>query len=122
MTRSPVAEIPAGSFGDQTFHASWKLSLPAIAIDLRVTTAPSLAGTTTLSIDQPATFTVSSESGLADISWRWDGELPIDGETAMSYTLEAYAKEPGIYELSVVASDENGKKLSARCRVTITAE
>jgi uncharacterized repeat protein (TIGR02543 family) len=121
MTRSPVAEIPAGSFGDQTFHASWKLSLP-IAIELRAAAAPSLAGTTTLSRDQSATFTVSSDSGLADISWHWDGGKLIEGAVGSTYTMEAHAKKPGIYELSVVASDESGKKLSARCRVTITAE
>jgi uncharacterized repeat protein (TIGR02543 family) len=120
MTRSPVAEIPAGSFGDQTFHASWKLSLP-IAIELRAAAAPSLANTTA-TVSQSVEFTITGGSGLADISWRWDGGEPIEGAVGSTYPLEAHAKNPGIYELSVVASDESGKKLSARCRVTITAE
>jgi uncharacterized repeat protein (TIGR02543 family) len=120
MTRSPVAEIPAGSFGDQTFHASWKLSLP-IAIDLRVAVVPSLANTIVI-MSQPVEFTIAGESGLADIVWLWNGE-PIEGETATSYTRPGHLmQKPGIYELSVVASDAGGNKLSARCRVTITAK
>jgi hypothetical protein len=72
-------------------------------------------------VSQSVEFTIAGASGLAGIVWNWDGE-PIEGATGSSYTLEAHAKEPGIYELSVMGSNESGKKLSARCRVTITAE
>jgi uncharacterized repeat protein (TIGR02543 family) len=120
MTRSPVAEIPAGSFRDQTFHASWKLSLP-IGIALRAVAAPSLANETA-TVSQAVEFTLAEASGLTDIIWRWDGGEPIEGAVGSTYTLEAHTQDPGIYELSVVANDESGKKLSARCRVAITAE
>jgi uncharacterized repeat protein (TIGR02543 family) len=116
-----VTEIPAGSAGAITLHAHWKL--PAIiAIHLQSASEPSLAGTTTLPMNQPATFTVASDSGIAAVAWFWNGE-PIAGETAASYTRPGYLmRQPGIYELSVVATDGSGERLSARRRVVITTE
>jgi uncharacterized repeat protein (TIGR02543 family) len=120
LAGNSVAEIPAGSFGDQIFYAGWKLPLPPIVIDLRAVTAPSLIDQQA-SVFQPVEFTLAGESGIVDIIWLWNGK-PIEGAAGSTYTLEAHTKDPGIYELSVVVSDAGGKKLSARCRVTITAE
>jgi uncharacterized repeat protein (TIGR02543 family) len=120
FTGNAVTEIPAGSAGAITLHARWKLPA-SIEITLRSASEPSLTGTTTLPMDQDTTFTIASDSGIAAVVWRWNGE-PIAGATESSYTLSAHAMRPGIYELSVVATDGSGERLSARRRVIITAE
>jgi hypothetical protein len=59
-------------------------------------------------------------TGYQSWTWYWDGEV-IAGVDSDTYTLAANSKPKGIYELSVLVTTGDGKKLSARCRVTIKA-
>jgi uncharacterized repeat protein (TIGR02543 family) len=115
---SPVTSIPAGSTGDKTFYAKWYPPAP-IQITLRPVPAdPQLTGAA-VPVNQPTVF--NAEAGYAAYAWYWDGVL-IGGAASSSYTLTANSKPAGIYELSVVVTDNTGEGLSARCRVTITAQ
>jgi uncharacterized repeat protein (TIGR02543 family) len=114
---SLVASIPRGSTGDKTFYAKWHPSAP-IQITLRpVPSDPPLTGAMA-PVNQAATF--SAGTGYSAYTWYWDGVV-ISGATS-SYTLTANSKPAGIYELSVIVIDNAGERLSARCRVIITAQ
>jgi uncharacterized repeat protein (TIGR02543 family) len=104
--------------GSITVYARWNPGIP-VAITLQpVPSDPQLSGAT-VSVDQSAAFDVAA--GYAAYAWYWDGAF-ISGATSYSYTLTANSKPAGIYELSVVVTDNAGERLSARCQVTITAQ
>jgi uncharacterized repeat protein (TIGR02543 family) len=111
-------KIPTLSTGDKTFYARWDPRAP-ITITLQAVPSNPLLESVTVTIGDrnPPRFTVEAE--YTDYAWYWDGD-PIEEETEASYILSSYGP-PGIYELSVVVTDE-GRKLSARCLVTIMAE
>jgi uncharacterized repeat protein (TIGR02543 family) len=107
--------------GNVTMHAQWKPPASIKINTLQPASDPSLTGdTTVLSQNEPATFTIESDSGISNIIWYWDGE-PIGGETEASYTLAAYSQSPGIYELFVLVTGKDGERLSARRRIVIIA-
>jgi uncharacterized repeat protein (TIGR02543 family) len=101
-----------------TVYARWNPSVP-IQITLQLgPDDPPLTGKTVF-VNQPATFNV--EAGYSVYQWYWEGFV-IGGATSSSYTLAASSKPTGIYELSVVVTDNAGERLSARCQVTIKAQ
>jgi uncharacterized repeat protein (TIGR02543 family) len=106
--------------GAITVYAFWLLPV-LVTINLHPTLDDPALSTTTLLVSEEATFSAGSE--YDSYQWYWDGEV-ISGEISPSYTLAPNAKQPGVYELSVVvaAAASPGEKLSARCRVTITAD
>jgi uncharacterized repeat protein (TIGR02543 family) len=115
---NPVASIPAGSTGDKTFYAKWNPPAP-IQITLQPAPSDPLLTNELISVNQQAIF--NAGTGYAAYTWYWDGALII-GETSSSYTLAANSKPEGIYELSVVITDNAGERLSARCRVIIKVQ
>jgi uncharacterized repeat protein (TIGR02543 family) len=115
---TPVTSIPASSMGIKTFYAKWHAPA-SIQITLQPAPSDPLLTGAIVPVNQQATF--NAEPGYADYAWHWDGAV-ISEATSYSYTLTANSKPAGIYELSVVVTNNDGERLSARCRVTITAQ
>jgi uncharacterized repeat protein (TIGR02543 family) len=111
-----ITSIPAGSMGNKTLYAKWYPSA-SVQITLQPEVDPSLSNAPIFE-DDPALF--SAGTGYESWQWYWDG-TPIIGEDTSTYTLTAYSKTPGIYELSVVVTTDGGATLSARCRITVKA-
>jgi uncharacterized repeat protein (TIGR02543 family) len=118
FTGTAVTIIPAGSTGAKTFYAKWYPSA-SIQITLQPVPADPLLTGAIVPVNQPATF--NAGNGYSVYTWYWDGAV-ISGATSYSYTLTANSKPAGIYELSVVVTNNAGERFSARCRVTITAQ
>jgi uncharacterized repeat protein (TIGR02543 family) len=117
LSGEAVTGIPSGSTGNKTFYAKWTPGL-SVQIYLRpIPEDPSLSNTS-LFVDNEIQFFAGT--GYQSWTWYWDGEV-ISGMNSDTYTLAANSKPEGIYELSVQVTTEAGKKLSARCRVTIEA-
>jgi uncharacterized repeat protein (TIGR02543 family) len=116
LTGSPVAGIPQGSTENKTFHAKWN---PGAPVQIILQPVPGYSPLSNASIfeDESASFSAAG-IGYASWQWRWDGTL-IGGANTSAYTLAAGSKPPGIYELSVVATTDEGAMLSARCRVAV---
>ena len=102
---------------DITVYAKW-LPDTSIQISSRPAGDDISLSDTSISVNQQAQFSVAD--GYNAYTWFWAGEA-IVGETSSTYTLAANSSPSGIYELSVVVTTATGEKLSARCRVTITA-
>jgi uncharacterized repeat protein (TIGR02543 family) len=113
-----VTSIPTGSTGDKAFYAKWN---PGALIQITLQAVPSDPVLSTISIDedQEAVFSATG-TGYESWKWYWDGTLL--SENTSTYTLAANSQSPGIYELSVVVTTDEGVKLSARCRVTVNAK
>jgi uncharacterized repeat protein (TIGR02543 family) len=103
--------------GNITLYAAW-LPAASIQISLRPAQNEIPLSNTLLSVNESAQFSV--DSGYSAYAWYWNGAA-IPGETSSTYTLAAYARPSGTYELSVLVTTDTGEKLSARCRVTIKA-
>ena len=103
--------------GDITLYAAW-LPAASIQINLRPAQNEIPLSNTLLSVNESAQF--SAGSGYNAYAWYWNGAA-IANETSSTYTLAAYARPSGTYELSVLVTTDTGEKLSARCRVTIKA-
>jgi uncharacterized repeat protein (TIGR02543 family) len=98
---------------------NWE-ALNGVNIQLRpdlTASSPSLSSVP-ISVNETAYF--STDSGYASYKWYWNGAL-INGATDSTYIMAAHLRTPGIYELSVVITTSEGKKLSAQCRVVINA-
>jgi uncharacterized repeat protein (TIGR02543 family) len=104
--------------GNITVYALWLPPVYAVQISLRPTTDDLTLSNTALSVNESAQF--STGSGYSSYQWYWGG-VAISGANSSIYTLDAYSKATGIYELSVFVSGSTGEILSARCRVTIKA-
>jgi uncharacterized repeat protein (TIGR02543 family) len=117
LSGSAVTGIPQGSMGNKTFYAKWKPGLP-VTITLRPQPGEPLPSDTMIIFeDEGAQF---SAAGIGYRSWQWYWEgTPLSGANSDTYTLEADSASPGIYELSVVVTTNEGALLSARRRVTI---
>jgi uncharacterized repeat protein (TIGR02543 family) len=114
--------IQKGSTGTKTFWAKWK-PLAAIAITpLSPLSDPFIDGPAmSFPVNQQQEFSISARwKDLIPVAYQWYWNGTLIGEES-SYTLSANSEEAGIYELSVVVTDENGRKLSARLQVIIMA-
>jgi hypothetical protein len=92
---------------------------PAVQITLQPVLGDPPISDTSLFVYESASF--SAGDGHTSYAWYWDGE-GISGASSSTYTLEAYSRPSGIYELSVVVTTSTGERRSARCRVVIKAE
>jgi uncharacterized repeat protein (TIGR02543 family) len=102
---------------DITVYAKWTPPLGSVQISLRPQDDPPLSNTA-LFVNESQSF--SAGNGYASYQWYWNGAA-ISGATSADYTLAAYSKTTGIYELAVVVTTTTGRRLSARCRITIKA-
>ena len=103
---------------DTTVYAKW-LPDTSVQISLRPAWEELPISNTNLFVSESAQF--SAGGGYQGYPWYWDGAA-IAGETSSTYTLGANTKPSGTYELAVVVTTSTGEKLSARCRVIITAQ
>jgi uncharacterized repeat protein (TIGR02543 family) len=102
--------------GVVNLYARWDPRAPITIALQAVPSDPQLRSVTvTIGDRNPPTFEL--DTAYTDYTWYWDG-FPIEEATTASYTLLDYG-QPGIYELFVMVTDEGGRKLSARCLVTI---
>jgi uncharacterized repeat protein (TIGR02543 family) len=103
---------------DTTVYAKW-LPDTSVQISLRPAWEELPISNTNLFVSESAQF--SAGGGYQGYTWYWDGAA-IAGETSSTYTLGANSSSSGTYELSVVVTTSTGERLSARCRVIITAQ
>jgi hypothetical protein len=96
----------------------WEFPAHSVQISLQpVSDGPQLENISLFANESAQFF---AGSGYTSWTWYWNGD-PISGMASSTYTLAAYSKTPGIYELSVVVTTSAGHKLSARCRVVVKA-
>jgi uncharacterized repeat protein (TIGR02543 family) len=117
LTGSAVTTIPRDSTGDKSFYARWD---PGASVQVALQPVPADPPLLDSSLFMKEEAQFSAGSGYESWAWYWDGTA-IEGANTSVYTLAAYSKAPGIYELSVVVTTGAGASLSARCRVTVKA-
>jgi uncharacterized repeat protein (TIGR02543 family) len=118
FTGGAVTGIPAGSTGAKTFYARWDPPASIGVMPLKPADDPALKEKT---VDEDETFTFTVEGNYTAYQWYWDSKL-IDSVTGNTYSRTTGGADVGIHELFVVVTGEGGKKLSARCKVTIKAK
>jgi uncharacterized repeat protein (TIGR02543 family) len=101
--------------GNITVYARWN---PGASVQITLQPQPGNPPLSDAAVFEDESPSFSAGNEYASWQWYWDG-APIDGAVSDTYTLEANAMPPGIYELSVIVSTGGGVKLSARCRVTV---
>jgi uncharacterized repeat protein (TIGR02543 family) len=101
---------------DVTVYARWN---PDASVHISLEPQPGNPSLSDAAVFKDASIWFSAAgTGYTAWQWYWNGEI-INSAVSDTYTLEANAKQPGIYELSVVVTAAGGEKLSARCRITV---
>jgi fibronectin type 3 domain-containing protein len=92
----------------------------AVSIVINIDPMQDIAITnTTTSIKKGTNGTFSISGSYILYRWYLNG-VAISGATASGYSFTTADKDPGVYELMVVVTSSEGKRLSARLDITIT--